>query len=477
MTHRGDRPAPGGHDGGQPDGFDRELAEVYRRQAPMLRAVARAIVHDEHAADDVVQQSFERVVQLHRRGAGPSGDLAPYLVATVRHRALNLRARRREHPTDSGVLAALPAAGTPESVLVANEEDTAALAAYWDLPPAERDALSLHLDGMRRAEAARRTGLTLGGLDSRLARAREALRVGYVARAVPEVHGDGHPERRALVRYVRASSGAREAERVRRHLDDCGPCTQLIGEVARVNHTVAGVGLPIVVLGLLGRRLRITDAPDRGAQLSGLPLVAAGALLLTAAFVAPVLPAPSSDGTVVETATPVPAARPTLDVATPAPGEPGGTGARTPRPDGAPPIGAQEAAQGTSPATEGDADSPSPSHPLPGHVEVTAQWDSATFAALPGPGDLDVAGAIVLVDLWLTGHGEGERSVVDVELDLPTGLVLDPRSSPQCTTEPGGSVRCGRLAVAGGDVVRASVAVTVDGPVGEPTPPRPRYVG
>jgi RNA polymerase sigma-70 factor (ECF subfamily) len=140
---------------------------------PRLRRYARALAGDRTAADDLVQDTLERAwskLHLYRRGT----DLRAWLFTVMHNVNVNQRrAARLNVPLDEEM---------PELAQPARETDTLVLrdldAAIRRLPLEQREVLLLvALEEMSYAETAGALGIPIGTVMSRLARAREKLRV------------------------------------------------------------------------------------------------------------------------------------------------------------------------------------------------------------------------------------------------------------------------------------------------------------
>ena len=71
-----------------------QLETIYREHGPRFRRVARAIVHDAEAAEDVVQEAFAIAI-LRQRSYRGSGDPVGWVWRIVVNTALSRRRRRR----------------------------------------------------------------------------------------------------------------------------------------------------------------------------------------------------------------------------------------------------------------------------------------------------------------------------------------------------------------------------------------------
>jgi len=140
---------------------------------PRLRRYARALVGDRAAADDLVQDTLERAwakLHLFRQGT----DLRAWLF-TVMHN-VHVNRIRAAKPTDAldDEMPELAQRATQGDALLVRDLDRAIAA----LPVAQREVLLLvALEDLSYEETARVLGIPIGTVMSRLARAREKLRV------------------------------------------------------------------------------------------------------------------------------------------------------------------------------------------------------------------------------------------------------------------------------------------------------------
>ena len=161
-----------------------EIAALLEPHIPPLRRYAWALLRDQEAADDLVQDCLERAVArwaLRRRG----GDLKAWLFA-IQHNLFidGLRRRRRD-----GIRVGLDDAGD----VPAHEIEQESRAGLRDilhgldlLSPDQRAAILLvGVEDLSYEEAARVLGVPIGTVMSRLSRGRERLRRHLDLDAVP----------------------------------------------------------------------------------------------------------------------------------------------------------------------------------------------------------------------------------------------------------------------------------------------------
>jgi len=140
---------------------------------PRLRRYARALVGERAAADDLVQDTLERAwskLHLYRRGT----DLRAWLFTVMHNVHVNrLRAARPTDPLEDEMPELAQRATQGDALVVRDLER--ALAA---LPVPQRQVLLLvALEDLSYEEAARVLEIPIGTVMSRLARAREKLRL------------------------------------------------------------------------------------------------------------------------------------------------------------------------------------------------------------------------------------------------------------------------------------------------------------
>ncbi|MGO9469602.1 MAG: sigma-70 family RNA polymerase sigma factor [Isosphaeraceae bacterium] len=149
---------------------------IVHRHGPMVLAVCRRVLDDEHTAEDAFQATF-LVLALKAGAIRKRSSLGPWLhgvAARISRRARALSRHRREQPLAPGSVALCAAVGS--------EIDAAELRSVLDeeidrLPAAFRRAVVLCcLEGKTQEDAARELGWTKGTVSGRLGRAKELLR-------------------------------------------------------------------------------------------------------------------------------------------------------------------------------------------------------------------------------------------------------------------------------------------------------------
>lgn len=162
---------------GEVDAFE-HLVRKYNRLAG---AIAFGITGDVHLAEDVVQEAFLKAYRSLESLRRPE-RFRPWFSGIVRKQAIDAYRQRRARKTPRVSLDEVDEASavepiTPESRLLREEQRRRILAAMDSLPSADRLALVLkHMEGLSYREIAEITHTSVSSVESRLFRARRALR-------------------------------------------------------------------------------------------------------------------------------------------------------------------------------------------------------------------------------------------------------------------------------------------------------------
>ena len=159
---------------------------IVKRHRQRISAVALRYTRSREDAEDIVQQTFQRAFS-HLQGFEGRSSFSTWLTSIVINQALMLLRRRkalREVPiddpsNDEGTTPALEMADAspdPESSYLEQEEARVLTEAIGQLRPAIRTAIELtELRELSMLEAARRLGISIGAVKSRVFHARRKL--------------------------------------------------------------------------------------------------------------------------------------------------------------------------------------------------------------------------------------------------------------------------------------------------------------
>ncbi len=153
------------------------LSEIYRALSPALYRYAYRLLGNAADAEDVVAESFHRLLLALRHGNGPRQHLSAYLYR-IAHNLITDRYRRcplPDLPFDE-VLAAGDD-DSPENSAPIRIAQERARAALWKLTPDQRLVITLkYFEGFSNEEVAMALGKPIGAVKSLQHRALEALR-------------------------------------------------------------------------------------------------------------------------------------------------------------------------------------------------------------------------------------------------------------------------------------------------------------
>jgi RNA polymerase sigma-70 factor (ECF subfamily) len=174
------------------------LEELYRRHHATLRAVIVRVLHNEHTADDLLQEVYMEIWRLANRYSSEKGKALGWMITLSRRRAIDRLRREQayfrveerfqretEHQpntwTHTGVEEDIEAADIRR--ILAN--------ILASLPPAQKAAVELAFyKGMSQREIATHTNIPLGTIKTRL-----ELGVRKIATRLKEVLGEAAQHR------------------------------------------------------------------------------------------------------------------------------------------------------------------------------------------------------------------------------------------------------------------------------------------
>ena len=157
--------------GVRPTSFDRLFDEEYTRVA----AIARRVLGDPNAAEDVAQEVF---LDLHRRFGDNPGAKAPAWARTAAaHTALNMiRSNRRRAGREERYATEPRLIDDPLVAVEAAETTRAVREALARIPRRQATLLALRYSGLSYAEMASALGIGVNAVGTRLRRAEARLR-------------------------------------------------------------------------------------------------------------------------------------------------------------------------------------------------------------------------------------------------------------------------------------------------------------
>jgi RNA polymerase sigma-70 factor (ECF subfamily) len=166
-------------------GDQRAFAEIVRRHAGRLKALALSFSGAPGEADDIVQETFWSLWRNASRWQPEGPPLSAYLARIAVNRAIDIGRRRKVRAffglEDAADVADVGVAA--DEALVAGSELAAVRRDLQELPARQREAILLAADGATsNGDIAMVMGLTVGAVEQLLVRARRTLRLRLAAR-------------------------------------------------------------------------------------------------------------------------------------------------------------------------------------------------------------------------------------------------------------------------------------------------------
>lgn len=151
-----------------------ELTPLFERHSQRLFGFLRGLVGSASLAEDLVQETFLRILR-HRRSYRSGRAFLPWLLRIARNAAWAHLKRRARMP--SAELPEVADAGSLEQRQLERERANRLTRALRRLPDQEREVLLLsYFEGLRHREIAELVGSTPGAVKLRVHRAKKTLR-------------------------------------------------------------------------------------------------------------------------------------------------------------------------------------------------------------------------------------------------------------------------------------------------------------
>lgn len=219
--------------------------ELWLRHSTAAYAVARA--YPRLDADDVVAESFSRILAALSTGRGPGLAFRPYLLTTVRNVLRDWGTRPTAETVDDFDQTIDPAVLDAEDATIAAFDSTAASTAFRSLPTRWQEALWYsEIDGLKPRQFAPLLGLAPNAASALVVRARRAFRDAWITTQLSRADS---PECALVLEHLgahtRGAASARQRRVIEEHLDECTSCAIAWTEARDVASQLAVVLLPL----------------------------------------------------------------------------------------------------------------------------------------------------------------------------------------------------------------------------------------
>ncbi|MEU7862749.1 sigma-70 family RNA polymerase sigma factor [Nonomuraea sp. NPDC049141] len=215
--------------------------ELHERHVAAARSLARQLVRGEAEIEDVVAESFTKILDLVGRGGGPQAGFRTYLLTVVR-RTVHDRSRVASCPVpadesfDPDVPFVDPALIGLEQSLIAR--------AFLSLPERWRAVLwHTEVEHSPPADVAFLLGLPANGVTELTRRALAGLRQAYLRiRLTAPTRDACRPVLGTMSRYIKGGLARRVSKAVDEHVSDCPECRAVLLELTDVKR-----GLRVII--------------------------------------------------------------------------------------------------------------------------------------------------------------------------------------------------------------------------------------
>lgn len=228
------------------------FAELYRRHRDAAMAQAYRIAGDRAKAEDLVSETFVRVLRALAGGNGPRESVLGYVLVSLRSEAI--RAAKLEEPVatmEPDILAGLMDQA-PDFSEGLSEGDQVRRA-FGVLPESGRRVMwLLDVEGLSIEAAAEHLDTTPGALRVLAFRTRKRLGTAYLQQYVQVADAGCAGTAGQLAEYARESLGARSEHRVSAHLDSCPHCTEQVRRLRSLGEQLRAWIGPVLGGGAVG---------------------------------------------------------------------------------------------------------------------------------------------------------------------------------------------------------------------------------
>src|SRR6478609_1046376 len=226
------------------------FGELYRRHSGPATTLSRQFARSAAESDDLVSESFARVLDNLLAGKGPDTAFRAYLFTTIRYTAYD-RTRKDKRLQFTDDMTTHDVAVVGDDPVLAKMESGLVATAFAQLPERWQAVLwHTQVEGETPAQVGALLGMAPGAVSSLAFRAREGLREAYLQAHLAETAAEKcRSTVDRLGAWTRGGLSKREQAQVEAHLEECDRCRALAAELEEVNHGLRGLLAPLLLGG------------------------------------------------------------------------------------------------------------------------------------------------------------------------------------------------------------------------------------
>lgn len=226
------------------------FGELYQRHVAAATTLSRQFARSASEADDLVSESFAKVLDGLLDGRGPDTAFRAYLFTTLRHTAYD-RSRKDKRLQFTDEIESHDVAVEGDDPVLADLENGLVAAAFRTLPERWQTVLwHTQVEGQSPAEVGLLMGMAPNAVSSLAFRAKEGLREAYLQAHLADTAAQGcQTTVNRLGAWTRGGLSKREKAQVDAHLDECDRCRALAVELTEINTGLRGLLAPLLLGG------------------------------------------------------------------------------------------------------------------------------------------------------------------------------------------------------------------------------------
>ncbi|MFI1301879.1 sigma-70 family RNA polymerase sigma factor [Streptomyces sioyaensis] len=219
---------------------------LYSRHRKAAAACARRFASREADVDDLVAEALANVLDVLRKGAGPTEFFRAYLLRTIQHCAFR-SAREQQRTVLTDVWHSNEWAEPMRDAATEAFDNQAVGEAFKSLPERWQAVLwHTEVEGEAPTVIGGLLGLRPNSVSALAYRAREGLRIAYIQAHITTMSDEACRKHAAkLGAYTRGKLSPTETALVQEHLDNCEHCKALYLELADVSSSIRAAVVPL----------------------------------------------------------------------------------------------------------------------------------------------------------------------------------------------------------------------------------------